>query len=83
MHSGGSLRNAENLLEKCFITIKDKNLEKESIEKVLGIINEEVPAKILTHLLDNNQKIFSVGPSRSLYRNVSNVLYHAPQATFP
>jgi len=57
MHSGGSLRNAENLLEKCFITIKDKNLEKESIEKVLGIINEEVPAKILTHLLDNNLDI--------------------------
>ena len=53
-HSEGSLRNAENLLEKCLIRLKQENLDKESIETVLGIVNSEIPISIIENILDKN-----------------------------
>ena len=56
-HSEGSLRNAENLLEKCIIRLKQENLDKESIETVLGIVNSEVPISIIENILNKNLDI--------------------------
>ena len=53
-HSEGSLRNAENLLEKCLIRLKQENLDKESIETVLGIVNSEIPISIIENILNKN-----------------------------
>tara|TARA_B110000116_G_scaffold117666_1_gene102062 strand:- start:760 stop:2355 length:1596 start_codon:yes stop_codon:yes gene_type:complete len=54
LHSDGSLRNAENLLEKCLLKISDENLSKESIENALGLINSDIPLKIIENLLNKN-----------------------------
>ena len=53
-HSEGSLRNAENLLERCIIRLKQENLDKESIETVLGIVNREIPTSIIENILNTN-----------------------------
>jgi DNA polymerase-3 subunit gamma/tau len=54
LHSDGSLRNAENLLEKCLLKISDKNLSKEKIENALGLINSDIPLKIIENLMNKN-----------------------------
>ena len=54
LHSDGSLRNAENLLEKCLLKINDENLSKEEIENALGFINSDIPLKIIENLMNKN-----------------------------
>ena len=53
-HANGSLRNAENLLEKCILKQNNNEIDEDLIRYTLGIINDEIPVKILNYLFSED-----------------------------
>tara|TARA_B100000686_G_scaffold338505_1_gene411135 strand:- start:15 stop:1598 length:1584 start_codon:yes stop_codon:yes gene_type:complete len=49
-HANGSLRNAENLLEKCILKQNNNKIDENLIRYTLGIISDEIPVKILNYV---------------------------------
>jgi len=49
-HANGSLRNAENLLEKCILKQNNNGIDENLIRYTLGIIADDIPVKILNYL---------------------------------
>ena len=49
-HANGSLRNAENLLEKCILKQTNNQIDENLIRYTLGIIADDIPVEILNYL---------------------------------
>ena len=49
-HANGSLRNAENLLEKCILKQTNNEIDENLIRYTLGIIADDIPVEILNYL---------------------------------
>ena len=49
-HANGSLRNAENLLEKCILKQNNNEIDENLIRYTLGIIADDIPVEILNYL---------------------------------
>jgi len=49
-HANGSLRNAENLLEKCILKQNNNEIDENLIRFTLGIITDDIPVEILNYL---------------------------------
>jgi len=53
--SGGSIRDAEGLLDKV-ITLQDKIITKEEVEEILGFVETKIISELIDAILSKNQK---------------------------